>query len=188
MLLATTFILVLSVLETVPAEAAAVLIAELDRDITITDSGRVVSDEGPRLATIAGNALITPAMPVTLASELPAPQTYHATARILATPRVRVPAGTTFKILATGYSSTPDQTDGSPFITASGTRVHDGTIAVNFLPFGTKVTFPDYTGSKVYIVEDRHSRRLSDRADLWFARTAQALRFGRRTLTMIVVD
>ena len=40
-------------------------------------------------------------------------------------------------VTVTSYSSTPDQTDDSPFVTANGTWVHDGTLAANFLPFGT---------------------------------------------------
>src|SRR5438128_8379875 len=42
-------------------------------------------------------------------------------------------------VRATAYSSTRDQTDASPFVTASGTRVRDGIIAINGLKFGTKV-------------------------------------------------
>ena len=38
----------------------------------------------------------------------------------------------------TAYSSTPEETDDTPFVTASGTSVRDGVIATNFLEFGTK--------------------------------------------------
>src|SRR5437868_1496729 len=37
----------------------------------------------------------------------------------------------------TAYSSTEDQTDDSPFITASGAHVADGIVAANFLPLHT---------------------------------------------------
>src|SRR3989344_1966573 len=62
-------------------------------------------------------------------------------------------------VAASAYSSTPDQTDDSPFITAWNTRVRDGIIAANFLPFGTKIKIPDAYGDKIFIVEDRMNRR-----------------------------
>lgn len=91
-------------------------------------------------------------------------------------------------VQVTAYSSTPDQTDSSPFITANGTHVHDGTLACNFLPFGTKVKFPEYSGDKIYIVEDRMNKRFSNRMDIWFASRSAALQFGRQTLEYVVVE
>src|SRR3989339_403669 len=102
---------------------------------------------------------------------------------------VSVPASLkTGKTEMTAYSSTPDQTDDSPFITANGTHVHDGTLACNFLPFGTKVKIPDYSGDKIYIVEDRMAKRFSHRMDLWFPSRAEAYQFGRRNLVYVVVE
>src|SRR3990167_1248447 len=40
-------------------------------------------------------------------------------------------------VTITAYSSTPEETDSTPFITASGTHVRDGVVAANFLPLGT---------------------------------------------------
>jgi 3D (Asp-Asp-Asp) domain-containing protein len=90
-------------------------------------------------------------------------------------------------VTTTAYSSTPDQTDDTPFITANGTRVRDGIIATNFLPFGAKVRFPDYSGNKVYTVTDRMNKRFSDRADIWFETREQAMNFGIRKLKMEVL-
>jgi 3D (Asp-Asp-Asp) domain-containing protein len=84
----------------------------------------------------------------------------------------------------TAYSSTPDQTDDSPFITANGSWVHDGTLAANFLRFGTKVRLPDYSGDKVYVVEDRMNQRYTYRADIWMETREAAKQFGVRTLKM----
>lgn len=81
-------------------------------------------------------------------------------------------------ISVTAYSSTPDQTSGDPFITASGTRVHDGVIAANFLPIGTKVRFPEKFGNKIFIVEDRMSSRYWHRADIWMPTREQAKEWG----------
>lgn len=81
----------------------------------------------------------------------------------------------------TAYSSTPDQTSGNPFITASGARVHDGTVAANCLEFGTRVKFPELYGDKVFVVEDRLAARMGcSTIDIWFPDRGSALQFGRR--------
>lgn len=87
-------------------------------------------------------------------------------------------------VTVTAYSSTPDQTDDSPFVTANGTWVHSGTLAANFLSFGTKVRLPDYSGDKVYVVEDRMNQRYTYRADIWMETREAAKQFGVRTLKM----
>ena len=84
----------------------------------------------------------------------------------------------------TGYSSTPDQTDDTPLITASNTFVRDGVIASNFLPFGTKVRIPELFGDKVFVVEDRMHERFSDRIDIWFPDRESAKQFGLRKATV----
>ena len=87
----------------------------------------------------------------------------------------------------TGYSSTEDQTDDTPFITASGAHVADGIIAANFLPFNTRVKIPKLFGNKIFIVKDRMAKRFSDRVDIWFADTSTALKFGKRTAEIVVL-
>lgn len=90
-------------------------------------------------------------------------------------------------VTVTAYSSTPDQTDDTPFITANGTRVRDGIIAANFLKFGTKVKFPDYSGDKIYEVTDRMNARYPNRADIWMETRGAAMNFGIRTLKMEIL-
>jgi 3D (Asp-Asp-Asp) domain-containing protein len=90
-------------------------------------------------------------------------------------------------VTVTAYSSTPDQTDDTPFITANGTHVRDGIIAANFLRFGTKVKFPDYSGDKIYEVTDRMNARYPDRADIWMETRGAAIDFGVRTLKMEIL-
>ena len=89
------------------------------------------------------------------------------------------------RVLATAYSSTVDQCDSSPFITANGTHVHDGTLAANFLKFGTKVKFPALYGDKIFIVEDR--MRSNTKVDLWFPTRQEAINFGARVIEMEVL-
>lgn len=148
------------------------------------------SQEGAHFATLFGNALISTATPVTKASEITVSASYSAQVRIL-TPKatkVKVPIGTTFEVTVTAYTSSVDECDADPFTTASGTRTHDGTLAANFLPFGTRVSFPDYFGDKVFTVEDRTSAKYSSRADVWMITKAEAFKFGKRHLTLVVVE
>ena len=91
-------------------------------------------------------------------------------------------------VVVTAYSSTVDQCDSTPFITANGTRVHDGIIAANFLKFKTKIRFPDYSGDKIYTVEDRMHPRFSNRADIWMETRSQALQFGKRRIKIEVLE
>lgn len=80
----------------------------------------------------------------------------------------------------TAYTSTPDQTDDSPFIAASGRRVHDGMIAANWLPFGAIVKIPSLYGDKEFVVEDRMNKRYGyGRLDIWLdASKSEARKFG----------
>ncbi len=89
-------------------------------------------------------------------------------------------------ITVTAYSSTQDQTDDTPFITARGTQVRDGIIAANFLRFGTRVRFPNMFGEKEFTVEDRMHPRFSERADIWMETREEAKQFGIRRLKMEV--
>ncbi len=90
-------------------------------------------------------------------------------------------------VTATAYSSTPGQTDSSPFIMASGKRVYDGAIAANFLPMGTKVMLPEAYGEKVFVVEDRTHRRFSDRIDIWMETREEALQFGIKKIAVKIL-
>ncbi len=92
------------------------------------------------------------------------------------------------RVIATGYSSSPLETDETPFITAAGTNVRDGIIASNLLPFGTKVMLPDLYGNKIFVVEDRmNSRKGVYQVDIWFPSRSDALNFGAKLTNMEVV-
>ncbi|MCX6720298.1 MAG: 3D domain-containing protein [Candidatus Staskawiczbacteria bacterium] len=95
----------------------------------------------------------------------------------------------TIQSVMTAYSSTPDQTDDTPFITASGKRVADGIIANNGLPFGTKVRIPKLFGDKIFIVQDRMNRRMgSSRFDIWMPDRQSALNFGVKKVDIEVIE
>lgn len=89
---------------------------------------------------------------------------------------------------ATAYSSTPDQTDNSPFITAWNTQVRDGIVAANFLPFGTKIKIPNIYGDKIFVVEDRMNRRYWHKIDIWFPDRQSALEFGLKTIKIQILE
>jgi 3D (Asp-Asp-Asp) domain-containing protein len=93
----------------------------------------------------------------------------------------------TMTITVTAYSSTVDQCGADPFTTASGTKVHDGTLAANFLPIGTKVRLPDQFGSKIFTVEDRMAARFSNRADIWMPTREAAKQWGVRRVRIEIL-
>lgn len=83
------------------------------------------------------------------------------------------------KMVITAYSSTPDQTDSTPFITASGNTVKDGIVANNLLPFGTKVRIPELYGDEIFVVQDRMNQRKGIyHLDIWFDNQLEAKNFG----------
>ena len=87
----------------------------------------------------------------------------------------------TIKMVVTAYSSTEDQTDDTPFITASNKKVRDCIIAINGLPFGTRVRIPELYGygDNTFVVEDRlHQRKGKYHADIWMADYEKAKEFG----------
>ncbi len=92
------------------------------------------------------------------------------------------------KVVLTAYSSTPDQTDDTPFITASNTCVHDGVVAANFLAFGTKVQIPSIFGDKVFTVEDRMAKKHSDKMDIWFPERYLAKNFGVKEAEVVILE
>jgi len=93
----------------------------------------------------------------------------------------------THRVWVTAYSSSPDETDDTPFITALGTQVRDGIVATNLLPFGTKLKIPALFGEKVFVVEDRMHRRKKNIIDIWMPSKAEALRFGASYTDVVIV-
>lgn len=95
----------------------------------------------------------------------------------------------TLVVTATAYSSTPDQTDGTPFITSNGKRVYDGLIAANWLPYNTKIRIPDYFGDKIFTVNDRmNPRYATGRLDIWMQDRSEAVQWGNRQVRIQIVE
>ena len=90
------------------------------------------------------------------------------------------------------YNAVPGQTDDTPCITANGDNICDPdkglTAAMNGVPFGTKIQIPAL-GNAVYTVNDRMNRRYdSGYMDLHVETRAEALRFGRQNLEIVILN
>ncbi len=92
------------------------------------------------------------------------------------------------EVWVTAYSSTPEETDDTPHITASGKEVRDGIVAANFLPLGSKIQIPETFGDKVFIVEDRMHRRKTNFVDIWMPTKELALKFGITQTEIVLMD
>lgn len=88
--------------------------------------------------------------------------------------------GARYRVTAVAYSSTVDQTDLTPCITAAGTYVRHGVVATNFLPLGTQLRI----GDELYVVEDRMNERYNGKyiVDIWHPTREQAQAFGAQLI------
>jgi len=92
------------------------------------------------------------------------------------------------RVVVSGYSSAAEETDDTPFLTASMTAVQDGCLALSrdllrtFTP-GAPFDFGDYAlipGVGIFLVQDTMHSRWQHRADIWFADRGSAVSWGRR--------
>ncbi|MFA6428818.1 MAG: hypothetical protein WCW02_04795 [Candidatus Buchananbacteria bacterium] len=96
-----------------------------------------------------------------------------------------------FKVVATAYSSSVEETDNTPCITANGFDVCENNevnvVAANFLPFGTKIKIPELYGEKFLVVQDRmNARYKTGRIDIWHPSKDEAVHFGVKVLQIEV--
>lgn len=100
----------------------------------------------------------------------------------------KVPAppahGRRMRVVATGYS--PQQPD-LDYVTATGARAQRGVIAVDpgTIPLGTHVYVPGYGYA---VAADTGGAIDGRRIDLCYDTVAEAMRWGRRSVTIIVLD
>lgn len=98
-----------------------------------------------------------------------------------------------FAVTATGYSSTVEQCDDTPHVTASNRSVRWGVVALSrdllreFTPgapftFGDKVLIP---GVGLFVVEDTMSWRFKGRVDIWFPSTEEASHWGVKKVRLV---
>ena len=93
------------------------------------------------------------------------------------------------KVVITGYSSCPEETDETPFITAQGTQVRNGIVANNLLPFGTQIRIPELYDNEIFVVEDRmHWKAGFYHVDIWFPSKEEAKNFGAKFTYIEVLE
>lgn len=92
------------------------------------------------------------------------------------------------QVWVTAYTSVPEETDDTPFVTANNTLVGDGIIAANFLPFGTKVQIPAIFGDRIFTVTDRMHARKKNFVDIWMSAKDAALAFGIHRAEIVILD
>jgi 3D (Asp-Asp-Asp) domain-containing protein len=97
----------------------------------------------------------------------------------------------TVQMEVTAYTSGPESTGKSPgdpgyAVTASGTTAGPGTLAaLGNISFGTRMYVPGYGWGTV---EDRGGAIQGSHLDVWFRTVAEARRWGRQTLDVIVCN
>ena len=141
-------------------------------------------------ATGALNIQATTPPPEETVVEIPA-ETEEAPEPIKApekTPSKPVQIKNKLKLHITAYSSSEDETDDTPFITASGKTVVDGIIATNLFAFGTKARIPSLFGNKIFVIEDRMHHRFKNRIDIWMTSKEEALKFGKRLAEVEILE
>lgn len=141
-------------------------IKKVEAELTIDDFKEAIGELGERLVFIQRNSLLAVSNPVN-----PEPKVSRK-----------------IKMVVTGYSSTIDQTDSDPFITAAGTLVREGIVATNMLNFGTRIKMPELFGNKIFVVEDRMHPTKKYHLDIWFSETEQALGFGAKTTYVEILE
>jgi len=90
-----------------------------------------------------------------------------------------------FTINASAYTAAADECGKSDGITASGIKVHKGTLACPpQYPFGTKIKIEGYGK---FTCEDRGGAIKGNKFDIYMPTKKQAFVFGRRNLTVEVI-
>jgi len=127
---------------------------------------KVVSKAQPQIVAIGTGAVVTRAVNRRRVAQLP-PST-----------------GKKLRVATTAYS--PRQA-GLDFTTATGARAEYGVIAVDprVIPLGTKVFVPGYGYA---VARDTGGAIKGKRVDLCFDSVAEAMSWGRRTVTIVVLD
>ena len=93
-------------------------------------------------------------------------------------------------LTVTAYSPEPGQTDDTPFVTASNSRVREGIIAVSpdlyaqGWKFGRKVYVKDLG---VFTIEDLMAPRLTNTIDIFMFSTSRAMTFGKKKMRVYLL-
>lgn len=139
-------------------------------------------------------AIVAPA--VAVAESIPTPALSKPESPLLPLPSPQVPDGTAVRramtVVATAYDPGPVSTGKSPGhpaygITATGMRAERGVIAVDprVIPLRTRLYVPGYGYA---IAGDTGTAIKGNRIDVYFPTYAEAVRWGRRTITVYILE
>lgn len=96
-------------------------------------------------------------------------------------------ASRTYRMDLTAYTSSLEECDDDPFVTADGSATRDGIVATNALPFNTRIRIPSVFGDKIFTVHDRMNKRYGKRVDIWMERKEDMREFGLKRNVIIEV-
>ena len=130
-----------------------------------------------RIAAIEAQARNAETRTTAIATAAPAPVATPIVAAATEAPTEVATGGTTITVSATGYALRGR--------TATGMQTGPGVVAVDpsVIPLGTRMTIPGYGEG---IAADTGGAVHGNIIDLWFPSTAQALQWGRRTVTITI--
>lgn len=95
------------------------------------------------------------------------------------------------KVIVTAYSPRREETDSTPFTTASNRRVRNGIVAVSRdlfnagWVFGKKVYIKNYG---IFVIDDLMAARKRNQIDIFMDDPRAALEFGRKRLSAHLID
>lgn len=182
--IATIFVIIIlffdiTIAHPLPVWASEAIQAAPQQLFRLDDNGDVVIKEDPDTVSIDES----PSLVITIKKRADVPA-----AKIVSESKKKQVA-----VVATAYSSSVEETDSDPCTTANGFNVcknnQENVIAANFLPFGTRVRFPDLYGERIFTVHDRmNSRYGKGRIDIWMKTKNSARTFGVKRMKMEIIE
>ena len=127
--------------------------------------------------------MVIPLFTIFVLGSIPATETYVRAEEVIEPQNVAVE---TFNAEVTAYTSTEEETDDTPFLTASGETVGPGTIACPLrLKFGTIIQIE----KRIFKCNDRMNLRYrhTNHFDIWVESKDEAIAWGRKTVEVSII-
>lgn len=170
-----------------PPEQPLVEVSSSDRGpmrwITVSDTSSTSVDTADRAPSAPASGLTQgwSGGPSSPSIHVPAP----VVKRILFPQDIPYMVTDTWRVQLTAYNSTPNQTDGTPWKSASGRIMKPGDAACNGLPFGTIFRIPSLFGQYVFTIVDRMApTKPPNCIDLWTYHVNDAKLLGAHQVTI----
>lgn len=94
-------------------------------------------------------------------------------------------------VTVTGYSSSVEETDDTPFTTADGSTTQHGYIAVSDDLFNSGWTFNKIVlikGIGTFVIKDRMNKRISKTVDIWYDTKSKAVKNGTKKAVAMLLE